>query len=490
VTARTLSHHFRTWFCWGTVGLLLLAGLATCLFGLARRSGFDLSGRSRIPPSDVTAGPLGSLIPAQADWTDHGLVLPPGPPGSWDQRLGGQISPCAVVKKGGTFFLYYIGADGDRSGDGGPRHRALGVATSPDGFSFSKYDGNPIIAFLPNNDEEEGIFSCAATLDSNDDVVLYYGAMTSSSPGSVNTDVRLAVSNDGFGFDDLGVVVDHGDPSVWGFGDEVGPLGAFSANGVWHVYYGSFSGYETRWDLGLAWGPSRDNLPDTQAVLTSGSYIIGGTDAVWLDSETIALFIVRDFDLWFVEVRTASVDSPGLLSEPVQIYDFPDFTHATVFLDKDTDTWFMYYYYGDDQFPEIHLKTAPFAGDDVTPPTIIYAAVTNDPTQLKVAFSEPVEEASATDPSNYSIDNDISVFSATLGVDAESVTLTTSPHSPGVLYTLTVNNVLDCAPIPNPIAPDTQVTYFWWRLFLPHVTCNSDGIGQMQEHFGNLYSGS
>ena len=116
-------------------------------------------------------------IPKDSDWTDEGTVLEKGGPGSWELRLGGAISPGAMVKKNGTYFLYYIGANGDRSSDKGPRHRALGVATSMDGIHFVKHTGNPIIKFLPHHNEEEGIFSVATMIDTDGTVLLFYGAM-------------------------------------------------------------------------------------------------------------------------------------------------------------------------------------------------------------------------------------------------------------------------------------------------------------------------
>ena len=42
----------------------------------------------------------------------------------------------SIVKKDGTYYLYYAGSDGPR-GDSGPAHRAIGVATSTDGVSVS-----------------------------------------------------------------------------------------------------------------------------------------------------------------------------------------------------------------------------------------------------------------------------------------------------------------------------------------------------------------
>lgn len=282
-------------------------------------------------------------IPKQSEWLDWGIILESGPPGSWDVRLAGMISPCTVVKKNGTYFLYYIGADGDRSTDRGPRHRALGVATSTDGINFSKYNGNPIITYSPHNNEEEGAFSAAGALDKNGNVLLCYGAMDAGSQASqsVDSDVRLAVSTNGLDFEDIGDVVSHADVSVWGHGDELFPVGVLHAGDTWYVYYIA-KGHGAFWDLGVAWGPSPTNLPYSQAVLTAGSYIIGGGNPVWLESDKIGLFIVRDFRRPFVEIWTASSNSPGLLDGPVKSYNLRGHGHTTVFFDKEINAWFMY----------------------------------------------------------------------------------------------------------------------------------------------------
>ncbi len=62
-------------------------------------------------------------------------VLVAGPPDSWEAavRYGN------VLVKDGVYHLFYTGvnADGDRF--------AIGYATSPDGFSFTRYEGNPIL---------------------------------------------------------------------------------------------------------------------------------------------------------------------------------------------------------------------------------------------------------------------------------------------------------------------------------------------------------
>ncbi|MCH8991640.1 MAG: hypothetical protein IIA44_07835, partial [Acidobacteria bacterium] len=87
-------------------------------------------------------------------------------------------------------------------------------------------------------------------------------------------------------------------------------------------------------------------------------------------------------------------------------------------------------------------------------------------TSLVIQFSKNMSTTggagganSVTNPANYSIDLGITVSAATLDSDLRTVTLTTSNHSAGVSYTLTVNGMLDRATTPNPIAPNTQVSY-------------------------------
>lgn len=298
-------------------------------------------------------------IPKQSDWTDHGLVITPGSTGAWDWRLGGQISPCACVKKNGTYFLYYIGADGDRSTDGGPRFRSLGVATSSDGVNFTKYSGNPVITHLPHNNEEEGVFSCGATLDDNGEVVLYYEATwaANSTTEAVDGYPALAVSSNGLDFVDHGYV-----RSIPGYEDS--PLGTFKANGTWYVYY--LNSQPNSWVLHLLSGPARDNLTESTSV---GISSWGGGEPILLSPTTLALFNIAELPEGSIDVWTAPVSAPDQLQSIAQSYTFENFYHATVYLDEETATWFMYYSRGGLQYPDgVALKTAPMVGGEPTTP--------------------------------------------------------------------------------------------------------------------------
>ena len=79
------------------------------------------------------------LLPEPTQWIDVGLVIDTGTFGSWDTVMEG-ITPSAVVRRNGMFFLYYVGAD-DYIADLnniGPAHRSIGVAVSQDGFHWTK----------------------------------------------------------------------------------------------------------------------------------------------------------------------------------------------------------------------------------------------------------------------------------------------------------------------------------------------------------------
>jgi len=73
---------------------------------------------------------------------------------------------------------------------------------------------------------------------------------------------------------------------------------------------------------------------------------------------------------------------------------------------------------------------------------------------VTVVFSTPVSAATATNTSNYAIDQGVTVNSATM-VNSSTVTLATSPINAGPTYTLTVNGVSDWAG--NAVASNSQI---------------------------------
>jgi hypothetical protein len=282
------------------------------------------------------------LIPEQSEWTDYGFIIEKGEAGDWDFYLSGGFTG-TVVKKNSVFYLYYQGAEDYSNQYGTVTYRAIGVATSPDGVNFSKYGNNPVITWFPNNGIEEGAVSAGATLLSMDEIVMYYGANTAISETLVNADGRLAVSTDGLNFNDLGVVLDHEDSLIWGHGDELFPIIAFYDNNNRYVYYIPNGTPQSR-KLAVAWGPGINNLTNSEPVISEGETVdvwgMGGSAKV--GDNTYALFI-NDVTQSRMEVRGVHLDAPDQLSGPLRIYEFENFAQGTVFLDYESETWFMFY---------------------------------------------------------------------------------------------------------------------------------------------------
>lgn len=102
---------------------------------------------------------------------------------------------------------------------------------------------------------------------------------------------------------------------------------------------------------------------------------------------------------------------------------------------------------------------ARISDPDTNPPVILAASNYGDPAVVTVDFSEAVDVASATNVSNYRLDQGVIVSAATMGVNSRTVRLLTSGLTNGTTYTLAASGVRDRAPVPNFIAPDTQLRF-------------------------------
>ena len=80
---------------------------------------------------------------------------------------------------------------------------------------------------------------------------------------------------------------------------------------------------------------------------------------------------------------------------------------------------------------------------------------------LTVVFSEPVDESTASEAGNYAVEPGVSVLEARLTGEGNAALLRTTTLTPGVDYRLSVKNVRDRAAVPNPIAPNSSLTFSW-----------------------------
>jgi hypothetical protein len=313
-----------------------IAAAVVALAGLIGLRVFTLAVPPRHEATEVT-------IPAQDDWIDYGLIFEAGAPGDWDYYLWGGFA-AAAIKFEGTYYLYYQGASGYQiEPDETVTGRTIGVATSADGISFAKLPDNPVVTWSPFDHGEEGAVSAGVTLDAEQRIALYYGANIMESETTVNADARLAVSSDGSHFVDTGSVIDHTDGSVWGSGDEIFPVLALHDEGRWYVYYIPNGTWQSGL-VGVAWGPAPDQLTETRGVLSGAQRVSAWGPAGYgrIAPRTYALFF-SNIRQRHIEVRTVSLDTPDQVSAPVHRYTFPDVADATVLLDQENDTWFMYY---------------------------------------------------------------------------------------------------------------------------------------------------
>ena len=311
-------------------------------------------------------------IPTEADWVDHGLVIDASPLSQgWDAIFEGK-TPCSVVQKDGVMYLYYVGADNyiSQKDNIGPSHRSIGVATSTDGVHWTKYAANPVITFSSSGNPEEGAVSGGVFLDTNGDFIAYYGANISSSPTSpyVNADTRVARSTDGFNFSGSSIVVNHADPGVYGYGDELHASMGYTSGGIYYAFYVP-NGVPQKGQLAASWGSSYDNLTNNGPVTSGGSTILARRPGsiVPIGNDTLAFFNSHTAP---ITVRTAAANDPIHLSGPVQTYsNLPGFGRV-VHLDQDRQTWFMYY----NQWSYMGMLTAPMGTPDSTGPAAPAAA--------------------------------------------------------------------------------------------------------------------
>ena len=96
---------------------------------------------------------------------------------------------------------------------------------------------------------------------------------------------------------------------------------------------------------------------------------------------------------------------------------------------------------------------------DTTPPAIVSARSVFAGDQVIVRFSEPMDAADAIITSRYQLSGGIAITSASVSADGCTVTLVTSPQTPGTRYDLTVTGLRDTAATPNIIAPGIQHTF-------------------------------
>ena len=263
--------------------------------------------------------------PNGVDWALHGIVLDKGEAGSWDDEF---VCHAAVLFDGSTYRMWYIGhgesagydmvgyatsSDGIiwvrpeanpvlvPGGNGGwddwniagisvifngtqyimwysaqatyAANVGMGVATSFDGVSWTKYSGNPVMVGGPNGWDSAHVWA-GPVITNDSHYKMWYAGQPRDYPGSIG----LATSPDGFSWSKYSEnpVLEPGSPGSWDSATILSPCVVEKDDNLLMWYYGE--GMGTR-GIGLATSYSPcivaevDIDPDTLNLRSQGKWI-------------------------------------------------------------------------------------------------------------------------------------------------------------------------------------------------------------------------
>jgi len=140
----------------------------------------------------------------------------------------------------------------------------------------------------------------------------------------------------------------------------------------------------------------------------------------------------------------ADSDGDGLPDFWEEIWGFDINDPADAGQDPDDD--------GDTNLAEFEKGTDPL---DTTDPELLSISSDCSLTNVTLVFSEKLDEASATDPANYSIEPSLDIVD--ISVKRDTVTITTSEQEQSSSYTITANNVADLSKNTIPADSNGQI---------------------------------
>lgn len=162
-------------------------------------------------------------------------VLKVGPPGSFDEQ---EVSNPMVLRRGGTWFMWYAGVSEDIE--------STGLALSLDGVHWTKFPANPVIPHGPEGSFDEietsdpGIIEARFKHASGALLLDYYTAVDAdfSVDPEGNRSIGLAFSEDGIVWQKLdSPVLRTGEDDAFD-SFRVGNAEVVLLNGAFHMYYG------------------------------------------------------------------------------------------------------------------------------------------------------------------------------------------------------------------------------------------------------------
>ncbi|OGG02910.1 hypothetical protein A2W14_00155 [Candidatus Gottesmanbacteria bacterium RBG_16_37_8] len=105
-------------------------------------------------------------IIAATNWIKYSgnPIVEPGAPGEWDEKY---IYPGTVIKEGSEYKMWYTGSD--RTG-----REQIGYATSTDGITWNKYDGDPVLKASSETGWDSYIAAQASVIFDGTNYLMWY----------------------------------------------------------------------------------------------------------------------------------------------------------------------------------------------------------------------------------------------------------------------------------------------------------------------------
>lgn len=302
------------------------------------------------------------VVPALTDFGTKTQILTPTA-AAWDARFA-SAAPASVIKRGSTYYMYYVGALGTDRADGGPADRGVGLATATDPMgTWTKHAPNPVVpysAMQRNNDDEEGAWAVTAYVDGSE-IILFVSELFGSG-GTVNADIGLWTSTDGSTFTDQGIVIAN---TALDGNDEKKVMGVHKeADGTWNLYYNAKGSDVTDWAIYVASGNARNNftsstLVRTSSVTGSNAWRGGGDVAVYRDDGTVSYVMPVKYTASRFNDVLRFTDETAPTTETLARNYAEDIGMSCLLLDRSASKWYLFTGGGtDDDIAAIHCREA------------------------------------------------------------------------------------------------------------------------------------